>query len=238
MRAPLRIAVAQPSCVALDVAANAVAHAAAVAAAAARVVVFPELSLTGYELDAPPLTADDDRLAPLVTVCAAHGTIALAGAPVAADEEGRHIAVLAIDGTGARIAYRKMWLGTEEAAAGFVPGRVPAVLDVDGWRIGLAVCKDTGVEEHAAVTAAAGMDVYASGVAHHDHDAHLNAERAQRAALAHGVWVATASFAGPTGGGHDRTAGSSGVWDPTGAVVAAAGLAADEVVSATLTEQR
>ena len=52
-RTPLRLAVAQPPCVPLDVAANARAHAAAVRAAGARVVVFPELSLTGYELDAP-----------------------------------------------------------------------------------------------------------------------------------------------------------------------------------------
>ena len=142
--------------------------------------------------------------------------------------------MLAVDATGARVAYRKMWLGTEEAAAGFVPGAAPAVLTVDGWRIGLAVCKDTGVEEHAAATAAAGMDVYAAGVAHHDVDAHVNGERARRAARTHGVWVATASFAGPTGGGHERTAGRSGVWDPTGAVVATAGAAPGEVVTVTL----
>jgi predicted amidohydrolase len=109
------------------------------------------------------------------------------------------------------------------------------VVDVDGWRIGLAVCKDTGVEAHAAATAAVGMDVYAAGVAHHDVDAHLNAERARVAAQHHGVWVATASFAGPTGTGYERTAGRSGVWDPTGAEVATAGPAPGEVVTATLT---
>lgn len=48
MREPLPIAVAQPLCVPYDVAANAAAHAAAVRSAGARVVVFPELSLTGY----------------------------------------------------------------------------------------------------------------------------------------------------------------------------------------------
>ena len=50
--APLAIAVAQPRCTARDVRANAVEHARLVAAAEARLVVFPELSLTGYELDA------------------------------------------------------------------------------------------------------------------------------------------------------------------------------------------
>jgi predicted amidohydrolase len=52
-RAPLRVAVAaQPPCVPYDVEANAATHAAAIRAARARVVVFPELSLTGYQLDA------------------------------------------------------------------------------------------------------------------------------------------------------------------------------------------
>jgi predicted amidohydrolase len=224
--------------VALDVAANATAHAAVVVAAASRVVVFPELSLTGYELAAPTLAVDDERLAPLIAACAATGTIALVGAPIATHDGQRTIAVLAVDEAGARVAYRKMWLGRDEAAAGFVPGPAPAVLTVDGWRIGLAVCKDTSVEEHAAATAALAIDVYASGVAHHDTDAHVNAERARRAALTHGVWVATASFAGPTGEGHERTLGRSGVWDPTGAVVVTAGAAPGEVATATLTAQR
>ncbi|RQX35997.1 carbon-nitrogen hydrolase family protein, partial [Micromonospora chalcea] len=59
MRTPLRIAVAQPLTRSGDVAGNAARHADAVRAAAARVVVFPEMSLTGYELDAAPLDPDD-----------------------------------------------------------------------------------------------------------------------------------------------------------------------------------
>jgi predicted amidohydrolase len=65
MREPLRVAVAQPPCVPYDVAVNAVTHAATVCSAGARVVVFPELSLTGYELDAPAITVEDPRLAPI-----------------------------------------------------------------------------------------------------------------------------------------------------------------------------
>jgi predicted amidohydrolase len=94
----LSIAVAQPRCAAHDVAANAVAHAEAVRAAGARVVVFPEMSLTGYELDAVPVSPDDERLAPIVAACAETGTLALVGAPV----PGPLIGVLAVDGDGAR----------------------------------------------------------------------------------------------------------------------------------------
>lgn len=66
------------------------------------------------------------------------------GAPLRAVDGREHIAMLAIDGQGARIAYRKMWLGTAGAER-FKPGSRPAALKVDGWRLGLAICKDTGV---------------------------------------------------------------------------------------------
>ncbi|MBY8850513.1 hypothetical protein [Saccharothrix longispora] len=47
------------------------AHAEAVRAARARVVVFPELSLTGYHFDAPVVSPDAP--APLVAACAETG---------------------------------------------------------------------------------------------------------------------------------------------------------------------
>ncbi|GAB4102536.1 carbon-nitrogen hydrolase family protein [Micromonospora taraxaci] len=228
-RTPLRLAVAQPACVPLDVAENARAHAAAVRAARARVVVFPELSLTGYELDAPVVSVDDARLTPLVEACAETGALALAGAPVAGD----HIAMLAVTGGGATVAYRKMWLGGAESRR-FRPGDAPAVLDVDGWRVGLAICKDTGVAAHAARTAALGIDVYAAGVVEAARDAAVTDQRAQRITATHRVWVAVASFAGSTGGGFTEAAGRSAVWTPEGEVVGRAGTEPGQSVSVSL----
>src|SRR6202012_5795918 len=79
---PLIVAVAPPPGVAHDVAANARAHAAAIRRAGARVVVFPELSLTGYELDAAPVDPADPRLTPIIRACADTGATALLGAPI------------------------------------------------------------------------------------------------------------------------------------------------------------
>ncbi|MFH7594537.1 carbon-nitrogen hydrolase family protein [Streptomyces racemochromogenes] len=221
---PLAVAVAQPRCTAHDVTANAVAHAEAVRAADARVVVFPEMSLTGYDPAAAPLVPGDARLAPLVAACARTGTLALAGAPV----PGPRIGVLAVDGAGARVVYGKVYLHSSEAAH-FVPGE-PAVVEVDGWRLGLAVCRDTGVPEHAARTAALGIDGYVAGVVHAGHEAGLHGERARRVAAEHGVWVAMAAFAGPTGGGFARTSGRSGIWSAGGELLGEAGAAPDEIV--------
>ena len=105
--AELTVAVAQPACVARDIAANVAFHAALVPAADARVVVFPELSLTGYDLDAAAVEVTASVLDPLVEACAQSGAIALVGAPVS--EGGRRfIAVLAcrVPTRGLRIARR------------------------------------------------------------------------------------------------------------------------------------
>ncbi|MFI7019021.1 carbon-nitrogen hydrolase family protein [Streptomyces sp. NPDC050164] len=227
----LSIAVAQPRCVAHDVTANAVAHAEAVRAANARVVVFPEMSLTGYELDAPPVAPDDERLAPILSACAETGTLALVGAPV----PGPRIGILAVDGEGARVAYGKVYLHGSEAVH-FVPGE-PAVIEVDGWRLGLAVCRDTGIPEHATRTAALGIDGYVAGVVHADHEAEVHGERARRVAADHGLWVVTAAFAGPTGGGFDRTSGRSGIWSANGELIAEASTAPDEIARGIFTKE-
>lgn len=225
----LSIAVAQPRCTAHDVVANAAAHAEAIRAAGARVVVFPELSLTGYELDAEIVSPDDERLAPIISACAETGSLALVGAPV----PGPHIGTLAVDASGASVAYAKVNLHGSEIGR-FVPGE-PTMITVDGWRLGLAICRDTGIPEHAALTAALGIDGYVAGVVHADHETEDIGERARRVAADHGVWVATAAFAGPTGGGFERTSGRSGIWSADGELVVEAGTDPDDVARAVLT---
>lgn len=230
---PLTIAVAQPSLAARDVRANAQAHADVVRAAGARVVVFPELSLTGYELDAEAVSLEHPAFAPLVDACAAQGSIALAGAPVAEADGREYIATLRVDADGVAVAYRKMFVyGAEPARFSAGPG--PVALEVDGWRLGLAICKDTGVAEHAEVTAALGIDVYVAGVVHLREELAEQEARVARIAGQTGAYVAMASCAAPTGGGFDHTAGHSGIWSPEGQVLAQAGPAIGEIVRATL----
>ncbi|MEV4067240.1 carbon-nitrogen hydrolase family protein [Nonomuraea dietziae] len=233
-RDPLTIAVAQPPTMAFDVAANARTHAAVVRAAGARVVVFPELSLTGYELDAPAITCEDPRLIPIVEACAETGSVALAGAPVRGRQGRPSIATLAVDATGVLVAYRKTCLGGQEPER-FQPGEKPSVLEVDGWRLGLAICKDMGVPRQAAETAELGMDAYVAGVCELEGDLPIMEERARRVVADHRVWVAVASFAGPTGGGFARTAGRSGLWSPEGDVIARADAEPGSLARATLT---
>ena len=234
MREPLVIAVAQPPCRPYDVAVNAATHAATVLSAGARVVVFPELSLTGYELDAPAISVEDPRLAPLVEACAETGSLALVGAPVNGEAGRSHIAMLVVEGTGVTVAYHKLYVDTTESTW-VTPGDRPAVLVVDGWRLGLAICRDTGIPQHRTDTAALGIDAYVAATLMFEHETALQDERARRIATDHQVWVAMASFAGPTGGGYAETAGRSGIWRSDGVVVAQAGPEAGAIARATLT---
>jgi predicted amidohydrolase len=234
VRKPLIVAVAQPLCVSYDVAANAATHAATVRSAGARVVVFPELSLTGYEVDAPTIAVDDPRLNPIVEACAESGATALVGAPVDGVAGRSHIATLAVEAAGATVAYRKMWLGGAEPSR-FSPGTAPTAIEIDGWRLGLAICKDTGEARHASETAALGIDAYVAGVLETAHDAEVVDQRAVRVATEHHVWVAIASFAGSTGGGFDSAAGGSGIWTPEAILMAQAGPETGAIVRAAFT---
>lgn len=232
MREPLTVAVAQPRCVPYDVAANVAIHAAVIREAGARLVVFPELSLTGYELDAPAIAADDPRLVPIVEACADTGAVALVGAPLQG-EGVANIAMLAVDGRSASVAYRKVWVDASEAC--FAPGDGPARLDIDGWRLGLAICRDTGIAQHHADTAALGIDAYVAGTLMHVDETDIQDGRARRIATGHGVWVVFASFAGSTGGGYADAAGASGIWAPDGTPVDQAGREPGAIARATLT---
>jgi predicted amidohydrolase len=234
VRAPLTIAAAQPTCTAKDVQANALDHARIIRAANARLVVFPVLSLTGYELDADAVSPDDERLDAIVAACAESGSIALAGAPVEGEDAKAHIATLRMSSAGAEIAYRKSYLGGDEPAR-FAPGDGPVAIDVDGWRVGLGICKDTGVDQHIADTAALEPDLYVAGLVHQPEERAMQEERGLRIARACDAYVAFASFAGSTGGGFDHTAGVSSIWAPDGTLLARAGVEPGDFTRARLT---
>jgi predicted amidohydrolase len=231
-RTSLTVAAAQPICRAHDLVSNAATHAHLVRTAHARVVAFPELSLTGYELDADSVDCEDPALAPLIASCGDTGTLALAGAPCQ-EADGRYIAMLAVDGTGARVAYRKTWLGGREPEH-FDPGFGPTLLEVDGWRLGLGICKDTGAAQHTAGTAALDVDVYLAGLVHHADELPEQEARAFVIARACHAYVVFASFAGPTGDGFAQTAGTSAIWAPDGRCITRAAHATGSTARAAL----
>lgn len=237
IRPPLRVAVAQPLTRLGDLAGNVAAHVAAVLGASSRLVVFPELSLTGYAYDAPVVDPRSPALVPLVKACAEADCVALVGAPLRlrlGASGARGIGVLAIDADGVRPAYMKMNLGPKEATR-FVAGERAARIEVDGWRVGIGVCKDTGQTDHLARTAALGIDLYVAGHVHAPQESRMVADRAARIRDRYAVPVAFAQYAGAAGSGYPVTSGNSAIWGLDGQVLARCTSHPGDVAEAVLT---
>ncbi len=146
---PLRVALAQIDATVGDIDGNSRKIARDVARArdeGAALVVFPELSLTGY----PPedlllkthfLDAAAEALRDLAGQ--ARDIVALVGFPDRADDVYNGAAVLA-DGEVAAV-YRKMYLpnyGVFDEQRYFQAGSQPAVIELNGVTVGLTICED------------------------------------------------------------------------------------------------
>lgn len=227
---PIVVAVAQPAGAVGEVTANAERHAEVIEATAARLVVFPELSLTGYDLTAPPLDTTDEAFAAIGDACARRRSVALVGAPI---EVGSSvlIATVAVSGTGAALVYGKTFLGDDEAAT-FVAGSLPPSMELDDRRVGIGVCKDTRIPEHIEAVRAEQVDLYVAGLVHHPHEVGELDARAARLTQRLRVPVAFASAAGRVGPAYPAGAGCSGIWAADGRPLARCGTQAGEVAEA------
>ena len=123
MLGSLEVAEAQPVCRPGRVDPNAAAHAEAVRASWAPLVVFPELSQTGYVLDADEVDVTSGALDPGVDACATTGATAFVGAPVRVDG-GRRIAVVAMT------LWAPPWPGARSTSAGTRSGTSRPVQDL------------------------------------------------------------------------------------------------------------
>jgi len=233
---PLIVAAAQTISLAGDMPANIDSHLRFMREAAAhgvQLLVFPELSLTGYELsmaDELAIDADDARLAPMRDLARETGMRAVVGAPLRTENGKLAIAALVLQDDGGMSIYCKQHLHAGEEKA-FVAGKGGAPVQVGEDLIALAVCADATHPSHAAHAASGNPAVYAAGSV--ISVGSYPAESAQLAGYAatHGMAVLLANHGGPTGGW--PCAGRSAVWAPGGEQVAAAPGVGEFLVIAT-----
>jgi len=108
--------------------------------------LFPELAISGYPPEDLLLKEHflaDARAALDAVAAEATGLVALVGFPERADDVYNSAAVLA-DGAVQAI-YRKMRLpnyGVFDEVRYFQAGRSPAIIEVDGVKVGLSICED------------------------------------------------------------------------------------------------
>lgn len=238
MPPPRSIAVAQTCPVKGDVPANVEEHlrlARVAAAEGAQVVLFPELSLTGYELDlanALAFAEDDPRLAPLREAAATHSTTLIVGAPVRIGPR-LHIGAFLLFPDRTSAFYTKHHLGAFPPSAScdgivppaeatvFQPGDRNPLLHFGGHVAAIAVCADIGRPSHPQQAADRGAKSYLASMFVIPSELDGEIAKLRRYAAKHSLLVAFANFGSPSGG--LASAGQSAIWSETGELLVGLG---------------
>lgn len=235
---PLTIAAVQCSSTPGDIRRNVARHVALARLAisyGASLVVFPELSLTGYELDLAPtheVTPGDALLAPIRSLAMLSSVTVVAGGPVAGNDGKRFIGALVFGPTGLQQIYTKVHVHISEQHV-FDLGSGGELLQIGGTAVALAVCRDVSIPEHAAAAAASGARVYAAGVMSTEEDYGRKAVLLPQYARSHRMAVLLSNYSGVSGG--DESAGKSAFWNEHGSQLAVAPQRGEGVVIATRT---
>ncbi|MGW3493773.1 carbon-nitrogen hydrolase family protein [Streptomyces sp. NPDC001020] len=242
---PLRIAAAQAQAEAGDVKANVATVAAMVhdaARAEARLVVFPEKFLSGYEPDliqADPhryaVQPGDPRLDPIADACRETGTVAVVGAAFH-DQGDLYVSALVIDTNGEPVTrYDKQNLFKSERKI-YREGAAGCTLQLEDWRLGLGICYDSGFPEHARAAALDGCHAYVvGGLFSIGNGYHESRTWFPARALDNTCYAVLANHIGTTGGWN--ACGSSAIWGPDGRPLAEAGAEQPELITANLDPQ-
>ncbi|MBZ5488079.1 carbon-nitrogen hydrolase family protein [Halomonas aquamarina] len=188
----------------------------------ADVVVFPELSLTGYELAlleelAMPKTSDVFNT--LSSAAVQHNIVVIAGCPLHNEDSKPHIGAVICFPSGEREFYAKQYLHEGEDVY-CSSGTQHYLFTVNDMRIALAVCADFANPAHIETAVAQQAQVYIASAliseAGYEADAKLLASMAQR----HQVPVLLSNHLSITGGW--QTCGNSGGWNAEGELIVAA----------------
>lgn len=204
----------------------------------ARLVVFPELSLTGYRLDLLKdsefwLMPDDERLGNVREICRRTGITAVVGAALRESDGSARLASLAIHPDGSTEPAFKTHLHGQEQEL-FTPGEGATLIEVDGWSIVLALCFDTSVPTHANDAAAA--DVYCVSALYTRDEEHRLALHLGARAMDNRMFTLLANLGGRSVLG--ESCGLSGFWGPDGLPLKQAAGTGTEVVPSILQRSR
>jgi predicted amidohydrolase len=222
--ATLIIAAAQSASIPGDISQNLTRHlrfAATAAEHGVQLLVFPELSLTGYELAiarSNSVHPHDHRLDPLRRLAEKANMTIVVGAPILNEQLELHIGALALSPDGTVSTYTKQFLHQGEEQI-FTPGLGGAMLLVEDTPVALAICADTLRPQHAADAKEHGAKVYAVGALITENGYEPDTAFLRQYSARHSMVVLMANHSAPTGGW--VSAGKSAIWSEDGNLVIA-----------------
>ena len=210
-----------------------------------RLVVFPELSLTGYRLDLLEdpdswLKPDDERLGDVREICRRTGITAVVGAACRESDGTPRLASVALHPDGSTETAFKAHLHGQEQEL-FTPGEGVVLMEMDGWRIALALCFeapafDASVPEGGADAAAASADVCCVSALYTKDEEHRLGLHLGAQAKDNRMFTLLANLGGRSPLG--ESCGLSGFWGPDGFPLKQAAGTRTEIVSCVLQRSR
>ena len=184
-------------------------------------LIFPELSLTGYELAiarANVVAPDSPELDALQELAVRARMTVVVGAPLRNERDELHIGALILRADGSVSTHSKEYVHTTEEQV-FTSGPGGPVLAVGDATAGLAICRDVSFPEHAARASARGATIYAAGALLVEEDYARKETLLPQYAREHGMAVLLANYSGESGG--YVSAGKSALWSEDGQLVIA-----------------
>jgi len=184
----------------------------------AGVVIFPELSLTGYEPELAKELAthqDDGRLDVFQEISdARHVTIGV-GMPTKSGP-GICISMVIFQPLKARRIYSKSYLHPDEDAF-FVAGQKSPHLKVNQTNIALAICYEISVPQHLETALKSGPEIYFASVAKFVNGIGKALQQLSEIAKNHSMIVLMSNSVGPSDG--NECAGKTSIWNNQGLLV-------------------
>jgi len=184
-------------------------------------LVFPELSLTGYEpvfSQRCKLQPNDARLAPFRQLANRHQITLVLGAPIDIGDGKPALGSIIFSPYGTSTYYKEHLHPGEEQF--FQPGNATRPIKVKNLPVALAICADANHPEHAQAAATAHAHIYAASVMISTEGFALDSQQLQHYAGEHAMTVLMANHCAPTGG--RQPAGRSAIWGPEGTLLCSA----------------
>lgn len=181
-------------------------------------IVFPELSLTGYEpklCSALATRLDDHRLNDLQTVSNSHKITICVGLPTANDA-GIMITMIILQPGQPRQAYSKQRLHEDELPY-FVPGGHQVILTINGSKVAPAICYESLLPEHSSNAFELGSKIYIASVAKSANGVAKAFRHYPVVAKEYGMTVLMANCVGPCD--DFESMGSSSIWNANGTLL-------------------
>jgi predicted amidohydrolase len=184
----------------------------------ADMVVFPELSVTGYEPDLAVSLAtgqDDTRLDEIQSLSDGNGITIGVGLPTK-DESDTFVSMIIFQPHKERITYSKQYLYPPEEPI-FKAGKNPLVLNFETEVVSPAICYETTNKAHCEFARRNNATVYVASVLSSINGIDAELKRLSEIAKNNNLITFMANYVGKSGG-YD-CAGKSSVWNEKGELI-------------------